>query len=74
MTKNKSINNKEQAVDSINPAGDARRGLQLIASSDSGMKISATADESLRGLIESFKSPHKNQRPSPDDDDLPPAA
>ncbi len=73
MTKNKSINNKEQAADSIKPAGDARRGLHLIASSNSGMKISATADESLRGLIESFKSPHKNQRLSPDDD-LPPAA
>ncbi|MBA3714892.1 MAG: hypothetical protein H0W76_20935 [Pyrinomonadaceae bacterium] len=74
MAKSKSLNSEEQAADSIKPATDARHGLQLIPGKEPGIKIGAPADESLCELIESFKRPHKNQRPSPDDDDLPPAA
>jgi len=73
MTKNQNINHEEQAADGIDPRRDVRRGLHLIPSSDSGIRIGAPADESLRELLEAFKRPHRDQRTSPDTD-LPPAA
>ncbi len=74
MTKSKSINSEEQAADSIKPAGDARRGLHLIPSSETGIRVSVPAGESLRELLKSFKRPHKDRRQSVDDGALPPAA
>lgn len=73
MTKNKSLNHEEQETDGINPMRDARYGLHLIISNESGRRINLPADESLRELIESFKRPHKDQRQSPDGDLLPAA-
>ncbi len=74
MTKNMSINHEEQKADSVDPMSDARHGLHLIPSNESGMRISLPAEESLRELIESFRHPHQDQRQSPDDDLLPAAS
>ena len=73
MTKNKSINHEEQEAGSIDPERDVRRGLHVIPSSNSGIKISLPVDESLRELLGSLKRPQKDQRQSPNND-LPPAA
>ncbi|MBA3439317.1 MAG: hypothetical protein H0T92_05550 [Pyrinomonadaceae bacterium] len=73
MTKNKSINNEEQAADSIKPARDARHGFYVIPSNETEIRINVPAGESLRELLDSFKQPLEIQRQSPDDE-LPPAA
>ena len=73
MTKSKSINHEEQAADRIKPARDVRHGLHLIPSKESGIRVSAPANESLRELLEAFKRPNKDRRQSPDDDLLPAA-
>ncbi len=74
MTKNKSINNEEQAADSIKPARDARHGFYVIPSNETEIRINVPAGESLRELLKSFKRPHKDRRQSADDGALPPAA
>ena len=74
MTKNKSINHEEQERVSIKPTRDARYGLHLIPSKESGIRNSVPADESLRELLEAFKRPNKDERQAGDDKGLPPAA
>ncbi len=73
MTKNKRINNEEQAADSIKSARDAWHGLHLIPGKESGMRVSVPADESLRELLDAFNQPFESQGQS-SDDELPPAA